>query len=283
MLLKIALALIGWTALGAERPVIPLWTNGAPGSEGITSKEIEEAPNKDHNYTKVTNIHNPSITVYQPSKRVATGAAIVVCPGGAHRFLAMHEGYDIGQYLSDRGVAAFVLKYRLAREPGSKYTIEEHALMDAKRAIRTVRSRAAEWGVDAGRVGVMGFSAGGEVALLAATRFDKGNDSSGDAVERQSSRPDFQVLVYPGVRPEKFEITKDASPAFLICAFDDNSPANSLPVIFTALKKAGVNAEMHIYSKGGHGFGMRERPLPVTSWNARLLEWMGERGYLAKQ
>jgi endo-1,4-beta-xylanase len=249
----------------------------------MNSREVVEAPNKDHNFIKVTNVHNPTITVYLPAAKQAAGAAIVVCPGGGHRMLAMHEGYDIGRYLADRGIAAFVLKYRLAREEGSKYKIEEHALMDVQRAIRMVRSRAKEWGVESGRVGVMGFSAGGEVALLAATRFDKGNDASSDPVERQGSRPDFQVLVYPGIRPERFQITKETSPAFLICAFDDNSPADSLPLIFTSLKKAGVNAELHIYAKGGHGFGMRDRPIPVSSWNARLMEWMSDRGYLAKQ
>ena len=158
--------LLSSLALAADHPEIPLWANGAPGSEGKTAKEIDEAPNKDHGYLKVTGVHNPSITAFLPPRETATGAAMVIAPGGGHQFLNFdQEGTYVAAYLNSIGVAGFVLKYRLAREPDSTYKIEEHALADAQRAIRLIRSRAEEWRVNPARVGIMGFSAGGEVAV----------------------------------------------------------------------------------------------------------------------
>src|SRR5580692_9154812 len=167
--------LISSMAPAADHPEIRLWANGAPGSEGKTAKEVDEPPTKDHGYFKVTSVHNPSITVYLPPAATATGAAMVIGPGGGHQFLNFdQEGTYVAEYLNSIGVAAFVLKYRLAREPGSTYKVDEHALADAQRAIRLIRSRAEEWHVNPARVGIMGFSAGGEVAALASTRFDAG-------------------------------------------------------------------------------------------------------------
>src|SRR3954468_8158188 len=157
----------------AAQPEIPLWPNGAPGSEGITEKEIDIV--SDDGMHRIKNVHNPSITVYLPAKEKATGAAFIVCPGGGHDHLAIDlEGYDIAQRLSDAGIAAFVLKYRLAKTPGANYKVEVHALQDTQRAIRTVRSRAQEWHINPQRIGVMGFSAGGALVGLAGTRYDAG-------------------------------------------------------------------------------------------------------------
>ena len=154
---------------------VRLWPNGAPGSEGKTAAEVVEAPNKDHGYLKVTSVHQPSLTVFLPPADKATGAGMIIAPGGGHAFLNFdQEGTYVAEYLNSIGVAAFVLKYRLAREPGSTYKIEEHALADGQRAIRLLRSRATEWNLNPARIGIMGFSAGGEVAALAATRFDSG-------------------------------------------------------------------------------------------------------------
>src|SRR5215475_14489658 len=139
----------------ADKPEIPLWANGAPGSEGMTVKEVVEGPNASHDYLKVWSIHNPSLTVFLPPKEKATGAAVVIAPGGAHQFLAIDiEGYNVAKYLNSIGVAGFVLKYRLAREPGSKYKVDVEALADALRAVRLVRQRAEEWHVDPARVGI---------------------------------------------------------------------------------------------------------------------------------
>jgi endo-1,4-beta-xylanase len=267
-----------------EKPEIPLWANGAPGSEGMTAKEVVEAPNASHDYLKVWSIHNPSLTVYLPPKEKASGAAVIIAPGGGHSFLAIDiEGYNVAKYLNSIGVAGFVLKYRLAREPGSKYKVDVDALADALRAIRLVRSRAPEWRVDPTRVGIMGFSAGGEVAVLAATRFDAGKPDAADPIDRLSSRPDYQMLIYPGIRAENYTVSKDTPKAFLLCADNDRGPSTALGTLYPMLKKAGVPTEVHIYATGGHGFGIRETPKPTpvaTSWYLRLADWMDDQGLL---
>jgi len=271
-------------ALAADPPEIPLWANGAPGSEGKTAKEVDEPPNKDHGYLKVTSVHNPSITVFLPPRETATGAAIVIAPGGVHQFLNFdQEGTYVAQYLNTIGVAGMVLKYRLAREPGSTYKVED-ALADAQRAIRLIRSRAEEWHVNPARVGMMGFSAGGEVAALAATRYDAGKPGSADPIDRLSSRPDFDALIYPGIRAENYTIPKDMPVTFMLCADNDRGPSTALASLYPMLKAAGIKTEVHIYASGGHGFGVNPNtrsPSPVaTTWQMRLGDWLKDIGML---
>jgi acetyl esterase/lipase len=272
---------------GADGTEIPLWPSGAPGSEGMTGKEIVEAPAGTRDHYIVHNIHNPSIAPFLAPREIANGTGVVIAPGGGHRFLSIDiEGYNVAKYLNSIGVSAFVLKYRLAREEGSPYKVEVHELQDAQRAIRLVRCRATEWGVNPSRIAIMGFSAGGELAARASMRFDSGNAQATDAVDRQSSRPDFQILIYPGGDPSIFNFTKDSPPAFLLGADNDPLTARNAPVIYEALKKVGVPTEMHIYVDGGHGFGIREHPkqLPsTTTWYLRLRDWMDDRGLLKKQ
>ncbi|HUE16527.1 MAG TPA: alpha/beta hydrolase [Planctomycetaceae bacterium] len=259
-------------------PVVPLWSQGAPGSEGRSSEE--KIVGKVHHHY-VSNIHHPSLTVFLPPQDKANGAALVICPGGGHRFLSIdHEGYDLARWLNDQGVAGFVLKYRLANEPDSKYKVDVDALADARRAIRLVRSRASEWGVDPARVGLLGFSAGGELAMLAGTKSEKGRPDAADPIDRLDSRPDFLVLIYPGFRSGSLHVTKETPPTFLAVADDDRFCAPASVEFYQALKQAGVSGELHIYARGGHGFGMENRPLPVTSWTARLRDWLADRGYL---
>ena len=159
---------------------------------------------------------------------------MIIAPGGAHRFLSIDtEGTNVAEWLNSIGVAAFVLKYRLAHEEGSPYKVEVDAYADAQRSIRMIRARAAEWGVDPARVGIMGFSAGGEVAVLASTKFDAGKPGATDPIERQGSRPDFQILVYPGIRSETVEVTKDTPTTFLLCADNERGhPPPSPPSIW---------------------------------------------------
>ena len=257
---------------------ILLWPNGAPGSEGKTGVEkIRVAETGDH---VVSNIHRPSVTPYLPLK--ANGAAVIIAPGGGHRELWIdHEGYSPAKWLSENGVAAFVLKYRLAREENSTYTIEQHELADIKRAIRLVRSKAKEWGIDTARIGVMGFSAGGELAALSAMRFDKGNPSAADAIDRESSRPGFQVLIYPG-GSEKFEVTKNSPPLFIAGGYNDRQDiAEGLAQVYLKYKQAGVPVELHIYANAGHGFGMRKSTKgAVADWPQRLTDWLADEGFL---
>jgi acetyl esterase/lipase len=279
----LALALlVSRSALSAADPLqIPLWPNGAPGSEARKA-EKEVVGQHDRQTPIVYNIHNPSLTVYLPAPGTATGAALIVAPGGGHQFLSyIHEGTAVAEWLSRHGIAGFMLKYRLARDQAgnSPYKVEVDGLADAQRSIRLVRSRAAEWGVNPARIGFIGFSAGGELAMLATLHSDAGQAGAADLVEQQSSRPDFTVLGYPGIGKEGV-ITKDMPPAFMFSAYDDARTSTTIASLFLKYRAAGVPAEIHIFSKGGHGFGIRPGPLPVSRWPERLYDWMGERGFL---
>jgi endo-1,4-beta-xylanase len=271
------LTLLSAASAFADPSVIGLWPNGAPGSEGIHEEEIWEERGKGIVDRSVARVHQPTLTAYLPVGEKNTGVGIIIAPGGGYRHLAIDkEGHDIAKWLSTLGVAGFVLKYRLPRTEGHKYSIET-ALADAKRAVRVVRSRAAEWHLDPRRIGMMGFSAGGDLAARAAMGFDKGQPGASDPVERETSRPDFVVLGYPLI-PEELTVTAETPPAFLVHADDDRLTAEHSVRFYLALKKAGVSAELHIYSKGGHGFGILNRDLPVSSWPLRLEQWLRQMG-----
>jgi len=269
---------------------IYLWSNGAPGSEARKDEpeklDWREEPENNIAFPVLFNIHNPSIIPFIPSKDKATGAAVIIAPGGGHMFLTIdREGYDLGKWFADRGVAAFVLKYRLARDKagGSAYKTDVDSLADAKRAMRVVRSRAEECGVDPNRVGFLGFSAGGQLAGLLGTQFDKGDEAATDAIERKSCRPDFQGFIYGGPY-RNAEFNGQTPPAFLLCAYDDNGNAVNEANLFLKLKAAKVPAELHIYGAGGHGFGVRaDRYIAVETWPDRFRDWMNDIGMLKKK
>jgi acetyl esterase/lipase len=268
---------------GQAPQVVPLWKNGAPGFESRKDEKENVTFNKNGQETGVKNVHNPSITVYLPAKEKATGAAVVICPGGGHSNLGIGgEGHAVAKWFVDNGVAGFVLKYRLEREKGSPYKIAVHALQDGQRAIRTIRHNAKEWGVEPSRVGIMGFSAGGEVVGYACTKFDKGNPDAEDPIERQGCRPDFQILIYSGPLGIKgATLTKDVPPAFIAIGEKDNQ-AVTMANHFVALKKAGVSAELHMYANTDHAFGMGTSAKLTSSaqgWTNRLKEWMNDRGF----
>jgi acetyl esterase/lipase len=265
----------------AQRPTeIPLWNGVAPGSEGKSGDEVVETATSGD--VRVTNVHRPSLTPYLPSKDTATGVAVLVIPGGGHRQLVMtHEGYNVAEWLAARGIAAFVLKHRLAREPDSTYKIEVEALADATRAMRTIRSRAGEWGIDPAKVGAMGFSAGGELVAMMATRDVQGTSTAADPIDREPARPDFQALIYPG-RTGDIQPNANTSPAFLAAAYDDRQDiAEGLADVYLRLKRAGVPAELHMYGSGGHGFGVRAtNTRPVGKWLTRFTDWLADRRIL---
>ena len=275
LIIALAVTLSGVNCLNAaDEPGlrIPLWENGPPGFE---NRKDEPELAKDY---WVRNIHQPSVTAYLPTKEKATGAAVIICPGGGHRELVFNgEGRDAGQFLSEMGVAAFALKYRLAREEGSPYSLDIHPRQDGQRAMRLVRSRAAEWGLDPGRIGILGFSAGGEVASLVTYAPGDGKADAEDPIDRVSSRPDFQMLVYPGPLGIPETIPETAPPAFLVVANDDGA-ARSLLDVLTRYRNAGLPVEAHFFNRGGHAFNMggRSQLKSIRGWPHRMADWMSD-------
>jgi endo-1,4-beta-xylanase len=280
---------------------ILLWPNGAPGSEGKSGETTVRIA--DNGERVLSNIHKPSLTPYLPTTDKATGCAVIVAPGGGHRELwSDHEGHNVARWLSERGIAAFVLAYRLARETNSTYTVDDHALADMQRALRLARSRATEWGIATNRIGVMGFSAGGEVAFLSAMRFDpdkplspslspsdgervaEGRErGSSDMINQQSCRPDFQALIYPG-RAQRIEPAPNSPPGFLVCGYNDRPDiSEGLAGAYLKFKQLKVPAELHIYARTGHGFGLRANDTkPAGKWIERFQEWLADNGFLKK-
>jgi endo-1,4-beta-xylanase len=276
------------SSVHAAEPIkdILLWPDGAPGSEGRTGDPVVRITGTGERV--LSNIHKPAITPHLPSSDKGTGCAVIVAPGGGHRELwSDHEGHNVARWLSERGIAAFVIQYRLARETGSTYTVDDHALADLQRAIRLVRSRATEWGIATNRIGVMGFSAGGEIAFLSAQHFDAvaadASDTAAgeDAVARQSSRPDFQALIYPG-RAQRIEPAANSPPVFLVCGYNDRPDiSEGLAGVYLKFKQLKIPAELHIYAGSGHGFGLRpDDPKPAGKWIERFEEWLADSGFL---
>jgi acetyl esterase/lipase len=266
----IASTAMAQTTLPSQPEVIHLWPNGAPGFESR-----RDIPEQAQSYW-VRNINNPSLTVFLPPKEKSTGAAIIVVPGGGHRELVFNaEGRDPAIFLSKLGIAAFALKYRLGRESGSPYTVDD-ARQDTVRAMRLVRSRAAEWNIDPNRVGILGFSAGGELVSMIAYTHDKPDPSTPDPIDRQSARPDFQLLIYPGPLGIPDVVPPDAPPAFVLAANDDRGPSNTLLTLVERYRQANIPIEFHLFAHGSHAFSMGDRSKLVTihSWPDRMADWL---------
>ena len=294
-MLSVPLLLAALVAADAPaRPVVPLWEGKAPHAAGDTPAD------------------KPSVTVYLAPKDKANGAAVVVCPGGGYGFLADdHEGRQVAEFLNGLGVSAFVLKYRIVgkNRPGP---LHPAPLEDAQRAIRLVRAKAKEYGVDPARIGIMGFSAGGHLASTAGTHFDDGLLKDGDAIDKVGCRPDFLILAYPvismeagvthggsrinliGPKPDDKlvellsndkQVTKSTPPTFIFHTTADTAvlPENATR-FYLACKAAGVPVELHMYEKGKHGVGLGRDPkwtggeTSVASWPDRLTEWLKARG-----
>ena len=264
--------------------VLPLWSGAAPGAQGTADADI------------------PAITVFLPRTMTASTPAMIVCPGGGYGALAAnHEGRQVANFLNSLGMAAFVLRYRLG--PRYHHPVE---LGDVQRAIRTVRSHAREWRLDPSRIGVMGFSAGGHLAMTASTWFERANSTAEDPVDRESSRPDFAVLGYPvismtaawthqgskrnllGEVPDpdlakrlsgELAVQKDTPPTFIFQTNEDTSvPAENAVQYYLALRQAGVPAEMHVFEKGAHGVGLANDNPALSPWSALLANWLRVRG-----
>ena len=276
----------GRPLVARAQQAIALWATGAPGALGT---KLED---------------QPVITPYLPPDGRANGTAIVIFPGGGYQHLSMEkEGSDVANWLAGNGVTAFVVRYRL----GPSY---HHPAMlgDARRAIRTVRARASEWGIDPRRVGVIGFSAGGHLASTAGTHFDAGTAESSDPIERAGSRPDFLLLIYPvvtmrdsfahrgsrlnllGERPDtalvrllsnETQVTRDTPPTFLVHSTDDRTvPVENSLLFYQALRAAAVPVEMHIFEYGGHGFGLAPADPVLAAWTIACESWMRRHGWV---
>lgn len=277
--------LITGSIMAQDKP-IQLFPKGAPGEQ---TKLIEKALPEGGkvggaSVLRLSGVSDPTITIYPASDEVATGAAMVVCPGGGYEILAYDlEGDEICQWLNEIGVTAVLLKYRVPRRTG----LEKHTapLQDVQRAISLVRSKAEELNLDPQRIGVMGFSAGAHLAAMASTSYDKRTYPEVDAADKVSCKPDFCLLVYPAyldgpnftIAPE-LKVTAQTPPTMLVQTEDDKSYINSSLFYYYALKEAGVPATMHLYSKGGHGYGLRDTGNAVNEWPYRAEEWFMELG-----
>ncbi len=272
----------------APKPtVLDVWPGAAPGDSGATVGE-ETQTRKGDKVTSLTNVSKPTLSVYRPAADKNTGVAVLVFPGGGYTNLAWdHEGVQVAHWLNSIGVTAAVLKYRVPRREGTpRNEPPKQALMDAQRAVSLVRSKAADWGIDAKRVGVLGFSAGGHLGAWVSTNADRRAYEAIDESDKVSIRPDFAVLIYAGgvtkkgsdqLTPE-IRVNSETPPTFLVHATNDSSENSAL--LYLALKRAGVPAELHIYSTGGHGFGMRPGTQPYAAWPRRCEEWLRTQGIL---
>jgi gluconolactonase len=277
-----AFAVFASMARASDQMVLDLWPGRAPGETG---KAVEEKSKVETWGRSVTNITKPTLTVYRPAKEKDAGAALIIAPGGAFRFLAIeHEGDNVAQWCNTIGVTGIVLKYRVPRRPDHP----QAALQDGQRAVSLVRSKAQEWRIDPDRIGMIGFSAGGGVTGYAMLNADKRAYKEVDDVDKVSCRLNFAVIIYSSLQlasgdlkgPEP-TVGKDTPPTFLAVAHDDFLVADTVNS-YLALKKAGVPAELHVYAAGGHGFGLRaSNPPPANDWTARLEAWMKHRKLLA--
>jgi acetyl esterase/lipase len=283
--------LLSISALKSQDFTLKVWPNGAPDHNGM------DEPEELFEGKRVRNVSEAELYIYLPEKSKNSGAAVVICPGGGYWIEAMdHEGYEMAEWLKEKGVTGIVLKYRLP------YGHHEIPSGDAREAMRIVRHHAKEWGINPGKIGIAGSSAGGHLASTAGTRFDKGSSLPGSTYSNVSSRPDFMLLLYPVITfSEEFghmgsrknligegndwklaerysnelHVTPETPPAFLVLADDDKAvvPRNSVE-FYLALKKNNVPAEMHIFSQGGHGFGMTKKNLPVDQWPDLFYNWL---------
>lgn len=267
---------------------ILLWPGDAPGEQGDI--EPEKLIERGDGMVRLTNVTQPTITVYRPGKGIKnTGAAVLVCPGGGYNILAMsHEGTDVCKWLNQLGITAVLLKYRVPRRKGLD---KHHApLQDAQRAMSLVRKGADEWGIDPKNIGILGFSAGGHLATMAMSYYDTERTYPIDPkIDSVSCRPDFAILVYAAYIQDKTDpmkladdivIPKDAPPAFLVAADNDKSWGEGSAHLYIALKRAAIPAELHIFAKGGHGFGMKETGERVAEWPQICEQWMREAGVI---
>ncbi|MGP1420692.1 MAG: alpha/beta hydrolase [Tannerella sp.] len=272
----------------AQEKIVRLFPEGAPGETVRMAEKISKEGNRvaGEVVCRVTNVSDPTIAIYQPSEELASGSAMIVCPGGGYDILAYDlEGDEVCLWLNELGITAVLLKYRVPRREGRPK--HEAPLQDLQRAISYVRANASELNVDANRIGVMGFSAGAHLAVMASTSFNKRTYLANNVIDKVSCRPNFCLLIYPayldgehfGLAPE-IQIAPKTPPTMLIQTEDDRSFINSSLFYYYALKEANIPVWMHLYGKGGHGYGLRDTGVMVNSWPDRAEDWFREIGVI---
>ncbi len=293
----LAVVFVSNSVSAAEPVVIDLWPGTTPGDVGIKGAETSRIhPSPLVGPTKlITNVTKPTLTIYPAPKDKNTGTAMIICPGGGYWDLYWElEGEEVAAWLNANGMTGIILKYRCPRRPGDvKGEPPLGPQLDAQRAVRIVRSRAEEWGIDPKRIGLVGFSAGGHLALATATNFAKSLYEPVDAIDKVSSRPDFAVLCYSGYLKAKgkdeissqIQIPPDTPPVFLAHASDDTesyggSNAENSAFMYVALKRAGIPTELHIYATGDHDFGVRQNEKLPSSWTRLCIKWLQSRKLL---
>ncbi|MDR1456019.1 MAG: alpha/beta hydrolase [Tannerella sp.] len=272
----------------AQEKTIRLFPEGVPGSTVTLEEVADENGNRVANETvlRITNVCEPTVTIYEPSEEVASGSAVIVCPGGGYGVLAYDlEGDEVCLWLNELGITAVLLKYRVPPPPGQKR--HEAPLQDLQRAVSYVRANANRLNIDPDRIGVMGFSAGGHLSVMACNSFDRRTYPPVDEADGMSCRPNFCLLVYPAyldgenfrLAPE-IQVSSKTPPTMLIQTEDDRSFINSSLFYYYALKEAGVPVWMHLYHRGGHGYGLRDTGAVVNSWPDRAEDWFREIGII---
>lgn len=280
---SLLLSFMSFSPIFSQDKVITLFPDGAPGEKvQLTEKSETSGETGGKPVISVTNVSTPTIALYPAPKEKATGAAMVVCPGGAYNFLSYNmEGTEICEWLNDLGITAVLLKYRVPRREGQPKHLAP--LQDVQRALSYVRAHAAEWEIKSDKIGVMGFSAGGHLSTMASTAFGERAYPVKDEIDRVSCRPDFCLLIYPAyIDGENFQlapevkVSKDIPPTMMVQTEDDSSYVNSSIFYYYALKQAGVPAWLHLYSRGGHGYGLRDTGCAVNEWPERSADWFRE-------
>jgi acetyl esterase/lipase len=275
-------------SLSAAEPVTwNLWPGEAPGEIETLPPESDRTTDDDKlvagkRLIRLQNVSVPTLTIYKPDSKIDTGSTVIIAPGGGHTILALDlEGAEVAEWATSIGLTAIVLKYRVpgrVRNPDKTWFA---AAQDGQRAMSLVRSRAEELGIDPDRIGIMGFSAGGTPVTYTALVSERLYESV-DRHDAHSYRPAFAAPIYAGWMPEGADLSESCPPVFMVIAHDDKDRSINMAELYIALKKANISAEMHIYSEGGHGYGLRRTEHPVTSWTDRMEDWLNIKGFLEK-
>ncbi len=275
-----------------EATELVLWPQGLPpGAKPLTEQRLSEIKSKPDDPERIQFVDVPSLTMFHAPQAIANGCGVIVCPGGGYNILAWpKEGVEVAKWLNTLGVTAGVLKYRVPRrDPDEPH---REPLQDAQRAIRLMRANSEAWNIDPQRIGILGFSAGGHLSIATGLQGANATYAAEDLIDQRSCEPNFVCPIYAAYLGEKnndrtevslgsqIQITPQTPPMFLAVSADDAYRGVQAASLFIALKQANIPAELHVYARGGHGYGIRPSEYPVSTWHHRLADWLGDSGFL---